>query len=51
MAIIQDYPILGASMLIGEEYMAERRLWLSYSSGRMFVQIPSQMRTARPTPN
>jgi predicted aspartyl protease len=51
MAIIQDYPILGASMLIGEEYMAERRLWLSYSSGRMFVQIPSQMTSARPAPN
>lgn len=51
MAIIQEYPILGANMLIGEDYMKERRLWLSYTSGMMFVQIPSQMRTARPAPN
>lgn len=44
MAIIQEYPILGANMLIGEDYMKERRLWLSYTSGMMFVQIPGQIK-------
>jgi predicted aspartyl protease len=36
--LIADYPPYEADMLIGEDYMAQRRFWISYATKTLFIQ-------------
>jgi predicted aspartyl protease len=38
--LVQDFKLPDADMLIGEAYIQSHKIWLSYSTGQMFVQIP-----------
>jgi predicted aspartyl protease len=36
--VVQNFPIGGADMLLGEQYMQSRRFWFSYATGAVLVQ-------------